>query len=166
MEIRMTDKGRKNGLAYTLGVRVSGKGWLEMPHKIPGEFVPLSSTYDADPAILEVGYRAELLYIRMIAWSKRLRWGGRVHRAMVSSIAHGIPAINECVSRLLAANLLREDGDYLAIVAWRKWNTTEEEYQEAKEEKRMAGIVGSHARWHKEKPSPDCPICRGEVVEE
>lgn len=125
--------------------------------RIPGEFVPLDVNYSHDRAIRQAGYQAEMLFIRGLAYARKMFpvTHGLIPDYDLPSIAAGIPN-----PKKLAATLVRERLWITAKGGWHirsfaKWNP---EIDRAKQS--TGGALGNHNRWHTDgKWSPDCTFC-------
>jgi hypothetical protein len=132
-----------------------------------GLFVPLDVNYSDDPKILEVGYRAELLYVRSLAIAKRLASDGAIHRNHLYRIGADIEddggacMMWDLAKELVRAGLWVEDGDGWVIAAWDRWNLTAAEVEERKRGKARGAAVANHKRWHEARGvvEPDCSFC-------
>lgn len=94
-----------------------------------GPWVKLMANYFMDPALMDVGYRAELLYVRSLAMAKFIDEGGRLDRVHVDTISRGIYGVEGCISRLFARKLWRCDSKNgsIYITSWRKYNPDPED---------------------------------------
>ena len=98
-----------------------------MARKIPGEFVPLSSHFSDDPAVLEVGPDAELLYLRGLQYAKRQRTDGHIPRVALSTVGRDIRRYTTLPQRLVAAGLWVAEREERSAVrrqaAQKRWAT-------------------------------------------
>ena len=96
-----------------------------------GEYVPLSATYAEDDAVLCISPLAELLYVRGLALSAKLRSDGYLTEAQVRHIAArrlgSDQKVRALTEELVNGGLwLRESGGYV-IRGWLKWNKSAED---------------------------------------
>lgn len=122
-------------------------------------FVPLDASYDQDPKILDLDdERAELLFIRSLAYSKRHLHDGMIHRRAIATFA---PFMDDVKPATLAAELVRvglwiEHPKGWRIAAWLKRNPGSEEILTPSKGRELA-----HQRHHVKTGSPKegCPFC-------
>lgn len=122
-------------------------------------FVPLDVSYAQDPKVLDLDdERAELLFIRSLAYCKAHLTDGLVHRKALSSIA---PFVDEVQPSVLAAELVRvglwvEADRGWRVVAWLKHNAGSDEILTPNSAREMA-----HKRHHANKgvAKEGCPFC-------
>lgn len=127
--------------------------------RIPGEFVPLDVNYAHDRDLRAAGPMAELLFIRGLAYVKRMRSAGLVPDYDLPVVGVGIPSPAKHAATLVRKDLWEKvDGGWL-IRSWSKWNPRSEA-QVAKQQSK-GGSLGNHNRWHVEKGgwSEDCEFC-------
>ncbi|GIG27161.1 hypothetical protein [Cellulomonas denverensis] len=126
--------------------------------RIPGEFVPLDVNFAHDRALRASGPAAELLFIRGLAYVKRMRSSGLVPDYDLPVVAVGIPNPAKHASTLVRKGLWEQvDGGWL-IRSWSKWNPRSEA-QGARQQSR-GGSLGNHNRWHTNgRRSDDCEFC-------
>jgi hypothetical protein len=125
-------------------------------------YVPLDVDYASDDKLIEAGPLAELLYIRGLAFCKRTMSDGRIKRAQLTVVAHGIPSARKHVYQLVDVGLWRETSDGWAIVAWLKRNKSAAQIRSDSETKKAASALANHRRWHigeGKEPSFSCPHC-------
>lgn len=122
-----------------------------MARKIPGEFVPLSVDLAADPAILEAGPDAELLYIRALQYAKRQRTDGLVPKPALPRLTLGLRRPTTLPKRLADAGLWEVVEDGWRIRSWLRWNLSLEE-QEARRERNRVNV---QKRWAARKEASD-----------
>lgn len=109
-----------------------------------GSYAPLSAHYYKDDAIAEVGVKAELLYVRGLAWCADVLKDGFISDTALSRfVSVGIPGAQALAKKLDAAGLwIRDDdeGGYW-VKSWEKWNLTKAEIDEklTKDAARKAG---------------------------
>lgn len=129
-------------------------------------FVPLDASYDQDPKILDLAdERAELLFIRSLAYAKRHLSDGFIHRRALAAIA---PCSDDVAPAVLAAELVRtglwtEVERGWRITAWAKRNPLAETILTPSK-----GLELAHQRHHVKKGvvNEACPLCVGAPVEE
>lgn len=122
-----------------------------MARKIPGEFVPLSVDLAADPAILEAGPDAELLYIRALQYAKRQRTDGLVPKPALPRLTLGLRRPTTLPKRLVDAGLWEVVEGGWRIRSWLRWNLSLEE-QEARRERNRVNV---QKRWAARKEASD-----------
>ena len=123
----------------------------------PGRlYVPLDvNFFDGDGAGLSD--EAQLLFLRIIALSKRMMSDGRITRAQIARIA---PAMDATVcDELCESQLCFCDESAIVVRSWAEWNDTASAIEERAEVKRSAGTLGNHKRWHEARGLTD-PRCR------
>jgi len=119
-----------------------------MAKRRPGPYVPLSVYYFDDPALMEAGEDAELMYVRMLAYAGRSpqNEGWIPHQValtrlgisprMVALTNHSLENVPENVpesvpekrlERLQEVGLIRREGDGWQLVSWLRWNRSAEE---------------------------------------
>jgi hypothetical protein len=111
-----------------------------------GPFVPLSYAYPDDPAIMEAGEKAELLYVRGLAWSKRpeATTDGFISDAELAWVGRGLGGLPARAHRLCAVRLWVRDDTVRGwwIRTWLDWNPSRAELEQARrrdaERKRQA----------------------------
>lgn len=122
-----------------------------MARKIPGEFVPLSVDLAADPAILEVGPDAELLYVRALQYAKRQRTDGLVPKPALPRLTLGLRRPTTLPKRLADAGLWEVVEGGWRIRSWLRWNLSLEE-QDARRERNRVNV---QKRWAARKEASD-----------
>lgn len=122
-------------------------------------FVPLDASYDQDPKVLDLDdERAELLFLRSLAYSKRNLHDGVIHRRALPTFA---PFADQVPPADLAAELVRvglwvEHPKGWRVAAWLKRNPGSEEILTPAKGREMA-----HQRHHVKtgRPKEGCPFC-------
>lgn len=98
-----------------------------------GSYAPLSAHYYKDDAIAEVGYKAELLYVRGLSWCADILSDGFISDTNLARfVSAGIPGWKPLARALDDAGLwVRDDdeGGYW-VKSWEKWNLTKGEIEE------------------------------------
>jgi hypothetical protein len=96
-----------------------------------GPYAPLSATYYRDDAILEAGERAELLYVRGLAFCADSMSDGFITDRQLSAIVGiGMRDTTKRAKDLVTAGLWeRADGGYV-VRGWLKWNRSATELQQ------------------------------------
>jgi len=102
-----------------------------------GSYVPLSATYYLDDALLEAGEKAELLFVRTLAFCAQADSDGFVTYRQVSTvIGVGMRDSSARARRLVEVGLWEEtDGGYV-IRSWLKWNRSTAEIGRARKQDR------------------------------
>jgi hypothetical protein len=119
-------------------------------------YVPLDVNYADDPAIVEAGPDAELLYVRSLALAKRLEDDGVIHRGHLRRLAADLPAVAAGVTadtiadRLVATGLWATHADGWRIAAWLDWNASAAEI-----DARRTADRERKTAWRKAKTDPD-----------
>lgn len=109
-----------------------------------GSYAPLSAHYYKDDAIAEVGEKAELLYIRGLAFSADVLKDGFISDVQLGRfVGVGMRDTAARAQRLVEAGLwIRDDerGGYV-VRAWSKWNQsmTEIRAKQIRDAERKAG---------------------------
>lgn len=97
-----------------------------------GSYAPLSAHYYKDDALAEAGERAELLYVRGLAFSADILKDGFISDVQLARFPGvGMTDVVKRAKRLVEVGLwLRDDerGGYV-VRAWDKWNQSLEEIQ-------------------------------------
>jgi hypothetical protein len=120
-------------------------------------YVPLDVNYADDEKIILAGERAELLYLRALCLAKRILSDGVVADAHLPRF--GLAGVGARARKLVDVGLWeRVEGGY-RIVAWARHNKSAAEVEAGQQEKSHGGLLGAHNRWHRDEPSPDCPLC-------
>jgi hypothetical protein len=98
-----------------------------------GPYAPLSATYAADDAVIEVGEAAELLYVRALAFCASSDSDGYLSDAqLVRYVGVGMRDAVKRADRLVEVGLWeRHPGGY-TVRAWLKWNKPVEEREGVK----------------------------------
>lgn len=95
-----------------------------------GSYAPLSSRYYKDDAIILAGERAELLYVRSLAFCAEVLTDGFISDAQLSRfVGAGLSGIASRAKRLVECELWQRDderGGYW-VVSWLKWNQSRDE---------------------------------------
>jgi hypothetical protein len=95
-----------------------------------GSYAPLSAHYYKDDAIADAGEKAELLYVRGLAFSADVLKDGFISDTQVSRfVGVGMRDVAARARRLVDVGLWERDderGGY-AVVAWDKWNQSSAE---------------------------------------
>lgn len=96
--------------------------------KSNGPYAPLSATYFYDDAILEAGERAEILFVRTLAFLSSSASDGYVtERQLVKVIGAGLTRVPDRVRRLSSVGLISAAPGGFVVRSWSKWNKTAEE---------------------------------------
>ena len=91
-----------------------------------GPYAPLGTSYYLDDAIMAAGERAEILYVRGLAFSSNADADGFITDRQLVAIGVGLTGLNQRVEALVREGLWeRLDGGY-QIRAWLKWNKSAE----------------------------------------
>lgn len=105
-----------------------------MSKRRPAPWVPLSVYYYDDPALIEAGELAEVMFTRLLAYAGRNRaWNGRLPRSVVLTRL-GIAALENVpesapesrLERLLEVGLVTAQGADIVLKSWLTWNESGE----------------------------------------
>jgi hypothetical protein len=132
-----------------------------MARHTPGNYVPLDVNYPHDAAIRAAGEAAELLYVRALAYCKRVKTDGFVPSYDLPVVSIGMRSVPRRVAALVKHGLWTEEAGGYRVKAWGKWNkpvTSQEAFIEGQSE---AGSRGNHERWHAKRGvvEPSCTWC-------
>ena len=96
--------------------------------KSNGPYTPLSATYYRDDAILRAGERAELLFVRTLAFLADSSSDGFVtEMQMLKVVGLGLAKVQSRVDSLQSEGLLISIPGGFEVRSWSKWNKTAEE---------------------------------------
>jgi len=135
-----------------------------MASKIPSEFVPLDVNYAHDRAIRQAGYQAELLFIRGLAYARKMFkvTGGLIPDYDLDIVAAGIPNAKKHASSLVRERLWITAKGGWHIRSFGKWNPEIDRSAQS-----TGGTLGNHNRWHVDGNwSPDCAFCGGPPLDD
>ena len=135
-----------------------------MARRIPGEFVPLDLNMPRDTAIRKAGPEAELLYIRGLIYLKRCDSDGFIPEFDLPVISVGCRRVKESVAALIREGLWVKNPGGWVCKSWLKWNLSQAEQADAKEQKRVGALKSNHKQGRHETGDPDCPLCTGLVA--
>lgn len=133
-----------------------------------GLHVPLDVEYASDDAIIEVGAMAELLFIRGLAFCKRMLSDGHITTRQLPNVARGIREPRTAATKLVQSGLWTIHGDGWTVTNWLRYNTGRDDVIAGQEMAKENGARGNHLRWHMDdagkltNPSPKCALCRTE----
>lgn len=102
--------------------------------KHPGLYVPLDVNYVHDEAVRRAGPQAELLFLRGLAYAKRVGNDGFIPDYDLPVVGVGLPDVNNAVERLVHWDLWREEEGGWRIRSWERWNASDEHEQERRRE--------------------------------
>jgi hypothetical protein len=99
-----------------------------------GSYAPLSANYYLDDKMALAGERAELLYLRGLAFCASVLSDGYISEIqLVRFVAVGMNDAKKRAARLVEVGLWeRADAGYW-VVAWGKWNLTRDEIRKKQE---------------------------------
>lgn len=102
-----------------------------------GSYVPLSATYYLDDALMEAGEKAELLYVRGLAFCANADSDGFISERQVSSVVGvGMRDAGARAGRLVDVGVWEKvDGGYV-VRSWLKWNRSAAEIGRARKQDR------------------------------
>lgn len=102
-----------------------------------GPYAPLSATYATDDAIIEAEEKAELLYVRGLAFCAASESDGFITRAQLRRfVGAGMDDVMDRAARLVEVGLWEEEGGGFVVRAWLKWNASTEELGRARRKDR------------------------------
>lgn len=115
-----------------------------------GSYAPLSTSYYRDDAILEAGERAELLYVRGLAYCAESPTDGYISdRQLTAVVGIGMRDVLKRASVLVSVGLWeKRDGGYV-VRSWLKWNKSAEaigRFLKRDRERKQTGIRTESAR--------------------
>ena len=92
-----------------------------------GSYAPLSAHYYKDTAVIEAGEKAELLYVRSLAFCADVLSDGFISDAQLVHCAIGLTSVRARVARLVDVGLwVRVNGGY-AVRSWLHWNRSRDD---------------------------------------
>jgi hypothetical protein len=96
--------------------------------KVLGNYAKLSASYYRDDAILEAGERAELLYVRGLAYCSEAMSDGFISdRQLIAIVGVGMRDAAKRASLLVSVGVwTRVEGGYV-VTSWLRWNKSAEE---------------------------------------
>jgi len=109
-----------------------------------GSYAPLSAHYYKDVGLIEAGERAELLYVRGLAFCAEVLSDGFISDAqLVRFVGAGMSAVKVRAAALVRTGLWSRDDDAggYRVRSWATWNLSREEI-EARQRKDSARKAG------------------------
>jgi hypothetical protein len=102
-----------------------------------GPYAPLSASYYRDDAILEAEERAELLYVRGLAFCSDAMSDGFISdRQVAHVVGAGMKDVKTRAAKLVQVGLWESvDGGYM-VRSWLKWNRSAEDIGRARKQDR------------------------------
>lgn len=91
-----------------------------------GPYAPLGTSYYLDDAIMAAGERAELLYVRGLAFSSNADADGFITERQLVALGVGLGGLKQRVDALVREGLWERVDDGYQIRAWLKWNKSAE----------------------------------------
>lgn len=132
-----------------------------MSRRIPGQFVPSDVNTASDPAIMQAGPMAELIYRRANEYVKKNHRDGTVYALDLPIIGNAIQQPAKHAARLVEVGLWDEIPGGWAIHSWLKWNLSLVEQAEQKRLNQIGAAKTNHDKGrHESKPDPICPTCQ------
>lgn len=98
-----------------------------------GSYAPLSTSYYEDEAIAAAGFKAELLYVRSLAFCAKQLRNGYINRNQLSYFSVGLPGPERLAAKLVEVGLWVAAGDGWVLRSWLDWNRSREEIMELNE---------------------------------
>lgn len=116
-----------------------------------------------DPRMIEAGPAARMLYVQAVMYAKENLTDGLINARVLHLVAIDLRNPRQLMSKLCQVGAMEEveDGWQIPETVWRKWNPTRDEVEETRAQKREAGIIGNHKRWHTaDDPNVKCVLCQ------
>lgn len=96
-----------------------------------GSYAPLSAHYYKDDAMAEAGEKAELLYVRGLAFCADVLSNGKITDSQLSRfVGVGMRDAKARAERLVEVGLWERNGCGYIVKSWAKWNLTTEQIRE------------------------------------
>lgn len=95
-----------------------------------GSYAPLSSRYYKDDAVILAGERAELLYVRGLAFCAEVLTDGFISDAQLSRfVGAGLSGVATRAKQLADCDLWQRDDERGGwwVISWLKWNQSRDE---------------------------------------
>jgi hypothetical protein len=131
-----------------------------MAKKIEPPFIRVHENMPEHPKVEPLSDKAFRLLVETWCWSKRTRTNGHVHAAVWKKRGTA-----KTRAELVAAGLVEDDLTGGVIVHdYDDWQVTVEEIEETKQDKRDAGALGAHVKWHVKRgvTEPECQFCQSD----
>jgi len=97
-----------------------------------GSYAPLSAHYYKDERLIEAGERAEILYVRGLAFCADVLSDGFISDSQLTRfVGAGLTGVKQRAARLVAVSAWVRDDDRGGYVvrSWAKWNRTKAEIE-------------------------------------
>jgi hypothetical protein len=95
-----------------------------------GSYAPLSAHYYKDDAIAEAGEKAELLYVRGLAFCADVLSDGHISDVQLGRfVGVGMRDVKQRAERLVEVGLWERNGSGYVVRQWSKWNSTRSEIE-------------------------------------
>lgn len=133
-----------------------------MTRRIPGQFVPSDVNTASDPAIMQAGPLAELIYRRANEYVKKNHRDGLIYTLDLPIIGNAVPNAPKHAARLVCVGLWDEIPGGWQIHSWLKWNLSLTEQAEQKAKNAEGALITNHTLGRHEKPKKGCPLCKEE----
>lgn len=105
-----------------------------------GSYAPLSSHYYKDDRLIRAGEKAELLYVRALAFCADVLNDGRITDAQLAHVGVGLSNVRARAKALVEVNAWRRVEDGYEVVAWLSWNKSRDDILvEAKKDSERKG---------------------------
>lgn len=103
-----------------------------------GPYTPLIERYYEDPKIMEVGERAELIFVRALSWCAQSKTDGVIPMRSLPLFCRGLREQASSLRRLCGAGLLEKlpDNAGYRVTNWLKYNRSQEEIAAAQDQDR------------------------------
>lgn len=118
----------------------------------------LGSTYYLDPALVRAGEAAEVLFTRLLAYCAEKETRGRVPKDVLPYLAP--MRTKQRTAALLRENVLLDDGQYVIVRSWEKW----QEAHDTEAERRRKDRERKAEKRRQEKTSKDSSAERPQTI--
>jgi hypothetical protein len=95
-----------------------------------GPYAPLSVGYYRDPAIIRAGEKAEILYLRALAFTNDAQTDGHIDDTQVPLFTVGLGTLKPRIAALEREGLWLRNGSGWHVRNWAKWNRTKAEIED------------------------------------
>lgn len=120
-----------------------------------GSYAPLSSHYYKDDRLIRAGEKAELLYVRALAFCADVLNDGCITDAQLAHVGVGMSGVKARAKALVEVGAWQRVDDGYQVVAWLSWNKSRDDILvEAKKDCERKGVRGSDQPLPPE-PPPD-----------
>lgn len=81
------------------------------------------------------------------------------HENVAAAFGLKVSQVRGAMKELLEREIWKEHPDHIEIVNFLEHNPSTKEVKEHRQKREAAAIKANHARWHKDKVDPECPLC-------